>query len=137
MKDYTYPDLPNVYVRGANVASLDEDQKEILYHQAKYCQAMTDADIKTMGELVTEDKIYVHMSGMHQTRDEYFQDVKNGALRYFRIGIENPKIIVNGDTASVTYTAALTANAYGARGTFHMTGTHNYEKRNNLWLEGN
>lgn len=34
----------------------------------------------------------------------------------------------SGDTASVTYTSVLNANAYGAKGTYRMKGTHYYEK---------
>jgi len=36
---------------------------------------MTDADIDTMRELVSEDAVFTHMSGRQQTREEYFADV--------------------------------------------------------------
>ena len=72
-----------------------------------------------------------------QARDEYFSDVKNENLRYFSIGIDRPVVQVNGDCASVTYTAVLNANAYGARGTFRMKGTHAYEKRDGVWIAVN
>lgn len=134
---YTYPDLKNVYVSGTDIDSLTPEEQAVLYHQARYCQAMTDADINTMRELVSEDKTYTHMSGMTQTREQYFSDVQSGALNYFQIGIENPVIRVEGNRATLTYTSALTANAYGARGTFHMKGTHFYEKQDGRWIEGN
>ena len=50
--------------------ALTDEEMSILYAQAKYCQAMTDADIDTMRELVSEDMIYTHMSGMQQTRED-------------------------------------------------------------------
>lgn len=96
-KGYTYPDLPDVYVSGINIPALTKDEQAVLYHQAKYCQAMIDADTHKMGALVSEDKTYTHMSGMQQTREPYFSDVKSGALRYFRIGIENPEIKTDGE----------------------------------------
>ena len=67
--------------------------------------------------------IFTHMSGRQQTRDEYFNDISEGNLRYYTIGIENPAININGDYASV-----LNANAYGARGTYHIDGVHWYKK---------
>ena len=73
-----------------------------------------------MRELVSEDMTYTHMSGMTQTREEYFADIADGSLRYFTIGMDSPKIEVSGDTASVTYTSVLNANAYGARGTWRI-----------------
>lgn len=36
--------------------------------------------------------------------------------------------------ASVTYTSVLNANAYGARGTYRMGGTHWFEKREDGWF---
>ena len=109
----------------------------VVYVQAKYCQAMTDADIDTMRELVSEDMIYTHMSGMKQTREEYFADVADGSLTYYAIGMENPVVAVDGDLATVTYTSALTANAYGAQGTFRMKGTHYYQRINGEWIAVN
>jgi len=76
--DMDFGEFDSVKITGIDIASLDKEQQEILYHQARYCQAMVDADTETMRELVSEDKIYTHMSGKTQTRDEYFADVENG-----------------------------------------------------------
>ena len=69
--------------------------------------------------------------------EEYFADIESGALRYFTIGIDRPTVEVDGDAASVTYTSVLNANAYGARGTFRMSGTHWFEKRDGAWISVN
>ncbi len=79
------------------------------------------------------DATFTHMSGRQQTREKYFADIENGNLRYFTIGIDSPVVIVDGDTASVTFTSVLNANAYGARGTYRMSGTHHWEKRDGEW----
>ncbi len=41
---------------------------------------------------------------------------------------------VDGDKAQITYTSVLNANAYGARGTYRMKGTHYYELRDDSWI---
>ena len=74
---------------------------------------------------------------MTQTREEYFADVADGSLTYYTIGMEDPVVEVDGDLAMVTYTSALTANAYGARGTFRMKGTHYYRKIDGEWIAVN
>lgn len=137
MNGYDFSVFTNVSITGIDVSSLDEASLSLLYAQARYCQAMTDADIVTMRELVSEDKVYTHMSGMRQTREEYFSDVADGSLRYFTIGIADPVIKVSGNRGSVTYTSVLNANAYGSRGTFRMNGTHYYEMRDGSWIEVN
>lgn len=134
MKKYDFSVFPNVKVTGADLTEFTEEELEILYQQARYCQAMTDADIDTLRELTSEDITYTHMSGMQQTREEYFADVEDGSLRYYTIGIDSPQIEVEGDSASLTFTSVLNANAYGARGTFRMPGTHWYEKQDGVWV---
>ena len=131
---YDFGEFSNVNITGIDLASLSDEELAVLYAQAKYCQAMTDADIEVMRELVSEDKTFTHMSGLQQTREEYFTDVADGSLNYFTIGIADPVIMVDGDMAQITYTSVLNANAYGARGTFRMKGTHHYEKRDGAWI---
>lgn len=132
-----FDEFDKVNITGIDIASLDEDQKEILYQQARYCQAMADADTDTLRELVSEDKTFTHMSGKTQTRDEYFADIENGRLDYHTDGIENLTIEVKGDSASITYTSVLNANAYGASGTFRMKGTRDLKKVAGVWKEVN
>ena len=134
---YDFSGFKNVEITGIDLTSLDEGQLSVLFVQARYCQAMTDADIETMREIVSEDMVFTHMSGRQQTREEYFADIANGRLNYFTIGIEKPVIKVDGDAASVTFTSVLNANAYGARGTYRMKGTHHYEMRDGQWIAVN
>lgn len=134
---YDFEQFSNVNITGIDIPSLNKEELAVLYAQARYCQAMTDADIDTMRELVSEDMVFTHMSGMQQTREEYFADVADGSLDYFTIGIADPVIKVEGDRAEITYTAVLNANAYGARGTYRMKGIHHYEKRDGAWIAVN
>ena len=132
--EYNFGDFSNVNITGVDLASLSDEQLAVLYAQAKYCQAMTEADIDTMRELVSEDKVFTHMSGLQQTREEYFADVADGSLTYYTIGIADPVIKVDGERAQISYTSVLNADAYGARGTFRMKGMHHYEKRDGAWV---
>ncbi len=134
MKGYDFSTFDNVEIAGIDLDSLTDEETSILYVQAKYCQAITEAGIDTMRELVSKEMVFTHMSGMKQTREEYFSDISNGNLRYFTIGIDDPVIKVDGDKARITYTSVLNANAYGSRGTYRMKGTHCYEKSDGVWI---
>lgn len=137
MRNDDFSVFTNVTLKGIDLSLLDDEQLSALYQAARYCQAMTEADIDTMREIVSEDMRFVYMSGMTQTREEYFANVASGSLNYYAIGMENPTVKVDGDIAQVSYTSVLTANAYGARGTFRMKGTHWYEKRDGIWIAVN
>ena len=134
---YDFSTFTNVTLKGIDMSKLNEEELSALYQAARYCQAMTEADVETMRQIVSEDMTFTHMSGMKQTREEYFADVADGSLTYYAIGMENPVVAVDGDMATVTYTSALTANAYGAQGTFRMKGTHYYQRINGEWIAVN
>ena len=137
MIKYDFTVFPHVEITGIDLDSLTKEELSVLYQAARYCQAMTDKDIDTMREIVSEDMVFVHMSGMRQTREEYFADVADGSLTYYTIGMADPVIEMDDDHAVVTYTAILNANAYGARGTFRMKGSHHYENRDGAWIAVN
>lgn len=137
MTDFDFSVFDNVEITGINVSELSAEEQAVLYQQARYCQAMTEADTETMMEITSPDMIFTHMSGRQQTRDEYFADIEDGDLQYFTIGIENPVVNIRGDYASVSYTSVLNANAYGARGTYRIDGTHWYEKQGENWIACN
>ena len=137
MTDFDFSVFDNVEITGINTSELRAEEQAVLYQQARYCQAMTEADTETMREITSPDMIFTHMSGRQQTRDEYFADIENGDLQYFTIGIENPMVHIDGSYGSVSYTSVLNANAYGARGTYRMAGTHWYEKQDENWIACN
>ena len=137
MTAYDTLSFPNVDITRIDLSSLTQEELAVLRQAARYCEAMTEADIDTMREIVSEDMVFTHMSGRQQTREEYFADVADGSLRYYTIGMGKPIVQVDGDRATVTYTSVLNANAYGARGTFRMKGTHHYEKRDGAWIAVN
>ena len=137
MTAYDTLSFSNVDITRIDLSSLTQEELAVLRQAARYCEAMTEADIDTMREIVSEDMVFTHMSGRQQTREEYFADVADGSLRYYTIGMEKPTVQVDGDRATVTYTSVLNANAYGARGTFRMKGTHHYEKRDGAWIAVN
>lgn len=137
MKRCDWDAFTNVEITGIDPDALSDAERAVLYQQARYCQAMTDADLDVLREIVSEDKVFVHMSGRQQSREEYFQDIARGRLQYFTIGIETPVITADGQQAEITFTSVLNANAYGARGVFRMKGTHRYELRGGVWTAVN
>ena len=91
MMAYDFSIFPNVEISGIDLSTLTQEQLSVLYQGARYCEAMTEADIDTMREIVSEDMTFTHMSGMRQTREEYFADVADGSLCYYTIGMEKAR----------------------------------------------
>lgn len=135
--EYDFSVFENVELINVELSELTNEQLEVLYQQAKYCQAMTEADTDTLREMVPEDAVFTHMSGKRQSREEYFSDIENGSLNYFTIGIDLPVIEADGDSGTVTFTSVPDANAYGAKGVYRMSGTHRFVKRDGKWFTDN
>lgn len=53
-KQVDFSDFPNVELIGADLDGMSDEQLAMLYQQARYCQAMTNADTDTLRELVSD-----------------------------------------------------------------------------------
>jgi len=73
------------------------------------------------------------MSGYTQTKEEFISEV-GGPLTYYHSDIRETDIAIDGEWATLTGTVALTANAYGSRGTFPLTVRQMMHCVNGRWL---
>ena len=63
MTAYDTLSFPNVDITRIDLSSLTQEELAVLRQAARYCEAMTEADIDTMREIVSEDMVFTHMSG--------------------------------------------------------------------------
>ena len=116
---------------------MTEEQKAVLASYERFQQAMIDKDVETLYSLVTADKTFTHMSGKKQTREEFFGEIRNGVLNYYRYQIRSPIVTVNGDTATLTASTTLTAKVYGISGSWMLPTDAHFIKENNRWIQCN
>ena len=124
---------PDVEVTGVDPKALDRDERDVILTEARYSQAMVDADLDAMRGLTAADLVFTHMSGMRQTRGQYLADVGSGRLSYRHVEIRDPKVRVRGDAALLEFVAVLDATAYGATGTFPMRVNHWFGRSDDGW----
>lgn len=113
---------------------MNTEEAAVLAAFEKIQQAMADADVDTLDTSIKDDKTFTHMSGKVQTKEEYFADIKSGALDYKSYTIENPSVTIDGKYAKLTAVTTLTANAYGAQGSWPFNTTAWFEKINGDWI---
>ena len=124
-----YPDIPE----DSNMT----EESAVLAAFEKMQQAMIDKDIDTLKTLVTEDKTFTHMSGKVQTKEEFFGEIADGTLNYYKYVINNPVVTVNGERAELTADTTLTAKVYGMSGTWTLSTHAYFIKVNNSWIQCN
>ena len=113
------------------------EEAAVLAAFEKMQQAMIDKDIDTLKSLVTEDKTFTHMSGKVQTKEEFFGEIANGTLNYYKYEINNPVVTVNSERAELTADTTLTAKVYGMSGTWTLATHAYFIKVNNSWIQCN
>lgn len=113
-----------------------EEQRVIARYQAVQ-QAMIDRDIDTLDAIILDGTTFTHMSGKTQTKDEYFADIRDGRLNYQSYTMIGAKVRIDGDDATLTCRVVLTANAYGAQGSWPFNVTAHLVRIDGEWYMTN
>ena len=77
------------------------------------CEASINKDLIKLGEILSDDYVLVHMTGMKQTKEDYLDSVKSGELSYFESKHESIDINVNGDDATIIGKTKTLASPFG------------------------
>lgn len=116
-----------------DISYMNDAQKEVAAAYSAIMTAMVQKDRATLEKHYSPDITFRHMSGKVQTRSEFFDDIVNGKLNYYKVTVSHIEVKTDGKTAEVTYTHTLNALAYGARGAWPFSGTMYFEKRDGVW----
>ena len=126
-----------MFEKNIDNSNLSLEEEIILNRYKELEQAMIDKDIDKLNKIVKEGTTFTHMSGKTQSKNEYFEDIRSGALYYQAYTIENPRVTIDGNTAILKARVTLTANAYGAQGTYPFNISAYFEKIDGEWLYTN
>ena len=116
---------------------MTNEEKAVLAAFEKMQQAMIDKDVETMLSLVTEDKTFTHMSGLKQTKEEFFGEIADGTLNYYKYVIHDPAVTIDGDKALLTGRTTLTAKVYGMSGSWTLPTNARFIKIGGKWIQCN
>lgn len=114
--------------------AMASDEEQILAVYERMQQAMVDKDTDTLREMMGADTTVRHISGRTQTMDEWLSDVENEEMKYYSIKVTDPKIIIDGNTATLTCSNVIDARIYGSRGTWTLSGGAAFEKIDGEWV---
>ena len=111
----------------------DKQQIEALYKQMY--RAMIVKDIETLGSLLDENAVLIHMTGTRQPKREYLRAIKDGTLNYYSVEDDEIIIEVNGDKATMTGRSRVNAAVYGGgRHTWRLQIKSTLVKKDGHWL---
>ena len=110
----------------------DESQIEALYREMY--EAMVKKDTTTLNRLHADDFVLTHMTGMHQSKQEYIRAIANGTLNYYSAEHEQMDIKVDGNHATLTGRSRVNAAVFGGgRHTWRLQLYFNLVKEDGKW----
>lgn len=114
-------------------STMDDKQLiEALYREMY--QAMVSKDTATLNRVHADDFVLTHMTGMHQSKQEYIRSIVSGTLNYYSAQHEQMDITVNGDHATLTGRSRVEAAVFGGgRHTWRLQLNFALVKENGVW----
>lgn len=130
---------PNTENQGQehNPEDMTQVEQEIVAFLDRWQRAMTDKDVATLGSLMADDVVLVHITGQTQTKQEWLDEIAAETMRYYDIERENLTIEVDGDHAIARYVSVIDARIWGTRGTWRLNTTMYTAKMADGWIRVN
>lgn len=120
-----------------NQEDMTQVEQEIVDFLDRWQRAMTDKDVETLGSLMADDAVLVHITGQTQTKQEWLDEIAAETMRYYNIERENLTIEVDGDRAIARYISVIDARIWGAHGTWRLNTTMYMAKIADGWIRVN
>jgi ketosteroid isomerase-like protein len=80
--------------------------------------AMIEKDLDAMGALLHDDLVYVHSSGVADTKDSYLDGILEGRWDYHNVERRNSRFVLAGDTVLLFCTLGIAITMSGEYRTF-------------------
>ena len=97
-------------------------------------RGMVAKDTVTLNRVHADDFVLTHMTGMHQSKQEYIKAIAGGTLNYYSAEHEQIEIKVSGNHATLTGRSRVTAAVFGGgRHTWHLQLMFQLVKRDGQW----
>ena len=110
----------------------DETLKTLYRNMYK---GMLNKDIELLSRIITPDFHLIHMTGVDQTRDEWFNDIKTGRMSYLASkehAIKN--LTISNESASFIGQNHVNAVIYGSKGNWPLQLKMLLRKEGGEWL---
>ncbi len=92
--------------------TLDEQEIKQLY--IDLCDASINKDLDKLNEILSDDYVLVHMTGMKQTKEDYIKSVETGELSYYESKHESIEVNIDGNTATIVGKTKTLASPFGS-----------------------
>ena len=120
--------------QGRKTDNVMTDKEQIVRIYEDMLQYMIAKDTISLGGLLSDDSILVHMTGHRQSKAEYLREIASGVLNYYSAQTDSIDITVDGDKARLIGRSRVNAAVYGGgRHTWPLQMDSKLERIGGLW----
>ena len=110
----------------------DEEWIRGLYRE--YWRCMIEKDADGLRELMADDYVLTHMTGVRQSKDEFIKGLMEGTFNYYAADHDSIEVMIDGDTARMIGCSRVIAAVYGGgKGSWRLKGSFTLRKQNGTW----
>lgn len=77
------------------------------------CEASINKDSNRLNDILSDDYILIHMTGIKQTKEDYINSVIIGELKYYESVHESIDVSINNNTATIIGKTKTLASPFG------------------------
>ena len=105
-----------------------DEQKIVALYREMY-RYMISKDTASLGKMLSDDFVLVHMTGMRQSKQEYLRAIANGTLNYYSEELDAAPVQIEGDHARIKGQSRVNAAVFGG-------GRHTWRLQLDITLKG-
>ena len=110
------------------------DKQQIARLYEDMLRYMITKDTVSLGALLSDDSVLVHMTGHRQSKGEYLREIASGVLNYYSAQTDSIDITVDGDKARLVGRSRVNAAVYGGgRHTWPLQMDSRLERIDGQW----
>ncbi|MFP3126800.1 nuclear transport factor 2 family protein [Ectobacillus funiculus] len=114
-----------------------EYKQKILAVYQQIDNAMVNNDTQSLEHILDDNYVLVHMTGYHQPKREWLEQIENEQMKYFKTMPQRTTITIDSNTATLICDTKIDASIYGFRTTWSMKMEMHFEKLGENWCPVN
>ena len=120
--------------QGSNTDNTMNDKQQIALLYEDMLRYMIAKDTVSIGALLSDDSVLVHMTGHRQSKGEYLREIASGVLNYYSAQTDSIEVTVDGDKARLIGRSRVNAAVYGGgRHTWPLQMDSRLERIDGQW----
>ena len=110
------------------------DEEQILQNYKNFYAYKIAGDTAGLDKILALDFTLTRMTGYVQSKAEWYEQIKNGQMKYYGYEIDGVKISIQGDSATLIGRSKTDARIYGTRHTWNLELAMPMIKLEDRWI---